>query len=91
MLIPHYGLPGDAGTPEQDILFKSDPFWETNLKLSYDFNLPHLDSKLQFFGGVSNIFNQYQDDFDKGKYRDSNYVYGPSKPRTIYFGLKLFN
>jgi outer membrane receptor for ferrienterochelin and colicins len=40
---------------------------------------------------VSNIFNQYQDDFDKGKYRDSNYVYGPSKPRTIYFGLKLFN
>jgi outer membrane receptor for ferrienterochelin and colicins len=91
MLVPHYGLPGDAGTPEEDLLFESDPFWETNLKLSYDFSLPHLDSKLQFFGGVSNIFNQYQDDFDQGKYRDSNYVYGPSKPRTIYFGLKLFN
>jgi outer membrane receptor for ferrienterochelin and colicins len=91
MLIPHYGLPDDAGTPEQDILFESGSFWEMNAKLSYDFALPHLDSKLQVFGGVSNLFDQYQDDFDKGKYRDSNYVYGPSKPRTIYFGIKIFN
>jgi outer membrane receptor for ferrienterochelin and colicins len=91
MLIPHYGLPGNPGTPEQDILFKSGSFWEMNAKLSYDFALPNLDSKLQVFGGISNLFNQYQDDFDKGKYRDSNYVYGPAKPRTVYFGIKIFN
>lgn len=91
MLIPHYGLAGDAGTPEEDTLFESNTFWETNIKLSYDFKLPHLDSNLQLFGGINNVFNQYQDDFDQGKYRDSNYVYGPAKPQTIFFGVKLFN
>ncbi len=91
MLIPHYGLPGDSGTPEVDILKTSDSFIETNLKFSYDFDLSQVDSKLQLFAGVSNIFNAYQDDFDSGKFRDSNYIYGPAKPRTIFFGLKIFN
>ncbi len=91
MLVPHYGLPGDAGTPENDILVNSDPFLETNLKLSYDFDLKQVDSKLQLFGGVTNLFNAYQDDFDRGKFRDSNYIYGPAKPRTFFFGIKIFN
>ena len=38
--------------------------------------------------GVKNIFNAYQNDFDIGKNRDSNYIYGPSQPRTIYIGIK---
>lgn len=91
MLVPHYGLTGDAGTPEEDVLFKSDSFLETNLKVSYTFELKRIDSSIQLFSGFSNLFDNYQDDFDSGKNRDSGFVYGPSKPRTFYFGIKLFN
>lgn len=91
MLIPHYGLAGDPGTPESDEMFESPNFLENNLKLSYKVPLGRLDSTLEFFGGLNNMFDQYQDDFDKGKNRDSGYIYGPAKPRTVFFGIKLFN
>jgi outer membrane receptor for ferrienterochelin and colicins len=91
MLVPHYGLPGDPGTPEQDILFESPDFLETNIKLGYIFELKRIDSSVELFGGVLNIFDQFQTDFDSGKNRDSGYVYGPGKPRSLFFGVKLFN
>ena len=91
MLVPHYGLPGDTGTPEQDFLFESPDFMETNIKLSYIFNINRLDSSIELFSGVGNLFNQYQNDFDKGKNRDSGYIYGPAKPRNLFFGVKIFN
>jgi outer membrane receptor for ferrienterochelin and colicins len=91
MLVPHYGLPGDAGTPEQDVLFQSPDFMEMNLKLGYIFNANRLDSSIEVFGGIGNMLNQYQNDFDSGKNRDSNYVYGPAKPRTFFVGLRIFN
>jgi outer membrane receptor for ferrienterochelin and colicins len=91
MLIPHYGLAGDPGTIEQDVLFESPSFMETNIKLGYTIELKRIDSSIEFFGGVTNLFDSYQDDFDSGKNRDSGYVYGPSKPRSIFFGIKLFN
>lgn len=28
-------------------------------------------------------------DFDSGDERDSSYIYGPSRPRTFFVGLKL--
>jgi outer membrane receptor for ferrienterochelin and colicins len=43
----------------------------------------------ELYGGQKNILNQYQSDFDIGKNRDSNYIYGPSLPRTIFIGLKI--
>jgi len=91
MLVPHYGVPGNVGTPENDILFESPDFMETNLKISYTVNSKRLDSSVEFFGGIGNMFNQYQNDFDSGKYRDSGYIYGPAKPRNFYVGIKIFN
>jgi hypothetical tonB-linked outer membrane receptor PG50 len=38
---------------------------------------------------VKNIFDQYQKDFDKGKDRDADYIYGPQHPRTFFMGLRL--
>ncbi|MDO4729210.1 MAG: TonB-dependent receptor [Bacteroidota bacterium] len=61
-------------------------FFENNIKIAYDLNIKN--SKIQFFGGVQNIFNQYQKDFDMGKDRDSKYIYGPNKPRTVFAGVK---
>ncbi|WP_346855668.1 TonB-dependent receptor [uncultured Draconibacterium sp.] len=91
MLVPHYGLAGDAGTIDEDVLFESPAFMETNIKLGYTINLKRIDSSIEFFGGVSNLFDDYQDDFDSGKNRDSGYIYGPAKPRSVFFGVKLFN
>ena len=41
--------------------------------------------------GIKNITNSYQNDFDIMKDRDSNFIYGPSVPRMILFGVSLFS
>ncbi|WP_439883115.1 TonB-dependent receptor [Pontibacter sp. MBLB2868] len=86
MKVPHFG--GAPSVPE-DILITSPTFVENNLKLAYKFTLSKIEKDLQLSAGVQNIFNAYQSDFDSGKTRDSNYVYGPARPRTIYVGLKF--
>jgi outer membrane receptor for ferrienterochelin and colicins len=91
MLVPHYGLAGDPGTIENDALFESPRFFENNLKISYTIEVKRLDSSIELFGGISNMFDQYQNDFDSGKNRDSGYIYGPAKPRNFFVGLKIFN
>ena len=58
------------------------------LNKEYDFKLKG-GAKLQLNGGMQNIFNSYQNDFDKGTFRDSKYIYGPSLPRSLTFGLKI--
>jgi len=47
--------------------------------------------KMTLSTGVQNIFNSYQDDFQIGPLRDSDYVYGPAKPRTFFVGITLGN
>lgn len=86
MQVPHFG--GASGVVE-DELYTSPTFFENNLKMAYRFTLKSIKQDLQLSAGVQNMFNAYQKDFDTGPYRDSNYVYGPSRPRTIYFGLKF--
>ncbi len=107
MKIPHMGLtPDDAETPEEaqamkeaiakgyviegEKLEESDGFLVTNLLLSYDIPISN-ETKVQFYAGVKNLFNQIQDDYDKGIYRDAGYIYGPLQPRTINFGIKFGN
>lgn len=67
-------------------------FFELNWKSSYNFSLNPKDNlKLQLSGGIQNIFDSYQKDFDKGADRDAAYIYGPSRPRTFFIGLKLMS
>jgi outer membrane receptor for ferrienterochelin and colicins len=35
------------------------------------------------------MFNAFQREFDIGKNRDSNFVYGPAQPRTVFVGVKF--
>lgn len=88
MLIAHF-----AGAPEQLVNeYKTTPsFHEFSWKSSYRFNLKNLDTSLEVFGGIKNIFNAYQNDFDTDKNRDSNYVYGPGMPRTFFVGLRILS
>lgn len=95
MVVPHFA-PSDlpeayAGTYiEKDRLERTPDFFDLNLKLNYTFVLnDHV--KLQLNAGVQNIFNSFQRDLDKGEYRDSGYFYGPTQPRTYFFGFKITN
>ena len=64
-------------------------FFDQGIKISHELPVPSIKQGLQFYGGVKNVFNAYQDDFDIGRYRDSNFVYGPARPRTYFFGIRL--
>lgn len=82
MKIPHF-----AGYIEEDILEESDPFMVINL---------HINTKIGFNNGsvitlvasVLNVLDDFQDDLDKGIFRDAGYVYGPRLPRTFRIGVK---
>ena len=63
-------------------------FFDLGVKLAYDFKL-YKTVDLQLNGGVQNIFESYQKDFDRGANRDSNYIYGPSLPRSFFAGVKI--
>lgn len=83
MLVQHY-----AGYIEKDVAKLTPAFFDMGLKLSYDFKVSRAFG-LQVNGGLKNIFNSYQNDFDKGPDRDAGYIYGPSLPRTWFLGVKL--
>jgi outer membrane receptor for ferrienterochelin and colicins len=87
MLVPYFG--NTIPNPEEGELRRSERFYDLDIKLR--FNQRINGAKIQLFGGVKNIFNSYQDDFDSGINRDPGYIYGPKSPRTIYFGIKVGN
>ncbi|WP_121667237.1 TonB-dependent receptor [Mesonia aquimarina] len=71
-------------------LNESDPFYDINIKLNQHIDLSD-ELQLNIFAGVQNILNSYQDDFDTGPMRDSDYIYGPAQPRTFFFGISFGN
>jgi outer membrane receptor for ferrienterochelin and colicins len=80
-----------AGAPEQlvDEYVTTPSFFELGIKAGYTFRFNIVDSGLEIFGGVKNLTNAFQDDFDTLRDRDSGYVYGPGLPRTFFLGLRL--
>ncbi|MDO4880960.1 MAG: TonB-dependent receptor [Capnocytophaga sp.] len=81
MYVPHLESKTIAPT-----IKKSPIFYDQSIKIAYTFSLQN-DYKLELSTGVQNIFNDYQKDFDKGKNRDADYIYGPQRPRTFFVGL----
>ena len=63
-------------------------FFDLTLKAAYSIPIGHRTT-LDVSAGIQNLFNSFQRDFDSGDERDSSYIYGPSRPRTIFIGLKL--
>lgn len=86
MVVAHF-----AGAPEQttDEFIKTNPFLEMGFKLGYTLPLKFASTGIEFFGGIKNFTNAYQNDFDTGKNRDSNFIYGPAAPRAFFVGLKF--
>ena len=50
---------------------------------------PNEEFQLTLNVGVKNAFNSFQDDFESGPTRDSDYIYGPTLPRTFFIGIKI--
>lgn len=83
MLVQHF-----AGYIPEDTEFRTPGFFDSTIKLAYDFCVTNKTS-WQLNGGVQNIFNSFQKDFDQGPFRDAGYMYGPSLPRTFFAGVKF--
>ena len=83
MLVEHH-----AGMIEKNRTEETPAFCDMGFKAAYEFNI-YKSFALQLNAGVQNMFNSFQKDFDSGADRDSGYMYGPTLPRTVYFGIKL--
>lgn len=71
-------------------LRQSKAFMDMNIKLTREIKInKHLE--LNVMGGIQNMLDSFQNDFDTGADRDSDYVYGPMRPRTFFIGLKIRN
>ncbi len=102
MLIPHFGLDPDTNDPDElaainrgdvitgERLEESERFLHIGARAAYIVPLPG-QTKMELSLGVQNLFNQNQKQLDRGVYRDAGYLYGPSSPRMIIFGVKIGN
>lgn len=86
MQLVHFG--GSERFPSDQMVTVRD-FSECNFKVACRTPVRFLKSTVEWYGGMKNLFNAYQTDFDIGKNRDSNYIYGPAQPRTVFVGLKV--
>lgn len=77
-----------GGGAVNDRIITTSPFLEHSLRLDRSFPLRHGASRLDLSLGVRNLGNAYQSDFDRGPHRDSNYIYGPALPRSLFAGLR---
>jgi outer membrane receptor for ferrienterochelin and colicins len=87
MELAHFS--GEGTGQAIDEYVTSPSFTELSLRMGYEFEFPNIDTGMEVFGGVKNLTNAYQEDFDLRKNRDSNYVYGPGAPRTLFVGLRI--
>lgn len=85
MKVPHF-----AGAPNQllDEIIDTPTFHDLSTKVSYVISLDTYKSEIEIYTGIKNLFNSYQEVFDIGKNRDSNFVYGSAQPRTYFVGVK---
>lgn len=83
-------LVGHAASSGTDfpVLRETPRFMTLNVKASYDFSLSK-ETKLQLSVGMHNMTDSYQNDLDTGFERDSEYIYGPTMPRSLFCGVKL--
>lgn len=88
MKIAHFA---GAINQTEDEFIKTNSFSEFNCKIGRTFESKRFGVNFELYGGLKNIFNAYQNDFDLGKNRDSNYIYGPATPRSVFVGLRIFS
>ena len=86
MWVPRFG--GSEANPN-DLFFRSPTMLEWNGQWAKKCNFKGLHTDFEFFAGFKNLLNRYQREFDRGPGRDSNFIYGPSTPRTWFLGFRI--
>jgi outer membrane receptor for ferrienterochelin and colicins len=84
MLVTHV-VDGNTGKQE---LKNTPEFLDIGLKCTYrllEKKRIYIESEI----GIQNLLNSYQRDFDNGISRDAAYVYGPMRPTTLIFSIKM--
>ena len=71
-------------------LIDTPSFLDANLRLAYRWKLKN-KFNIELSGGVQNMFDSFQRDFSTGATRDSDFVFGPMRPRTFFMGVKIGN
>ncbi len=84
MDVPHVIDPGT----EYTIIRRTPAFIEINPKIAWKMPVAG-NLEWEWHAGVQNLLQSYQRDFDFGAARDAGYVYGPTRPRTVYAGMKI--
>lgn len=80
----------ESGLQKPIGIYETPDYLTFNLKFGYDFQITD-EFTFQIYCGIRNMFNSYQNDFDKGIFRDASYIYGPVRPRVFFAGLKIGN
>ena len=86
MLVPHI-VTDNAGAQVRNELNRTRSFFTLDIGMTKRFQL-EAGRVLTASLGVKNLFDDFQDDLDRGPFHDSTYIYGPRHPRMIYVGLK---
>ena len=83
MLVQH-----NAGYIAADTERMTPSFCDLGARVAYEFRLTR-QLRLELSAGVKNMFDSFQRDLDRGAGKDAAYIYGPSLPRTWFFGAKF--
>lgn len=89
MLVQHAAYTDILGVEHPDSEVMTPSFFDFGLKVGYTFRISNVVN-LEINAGIKNLLDAYQRDLDVGAGRDSAYIYGPSQPRTYFFGVKLY-
>lgn len=87
MLVPHI-VTSTTGEFIENRLERSPVMVTFDMGLSKRWEIGHGRSVTANLG-VRNLFNTFQDDLDRGAFRDPTYVYGPRQPRLFFAGLTV--
>ncbi len=85
-----YANSESAALQQYTELFKTPDFLDLGFKVNYNFSYKNKFG-IDTYIGIRNILNSFQKDLPQGINRDSNFIYGPLMPRSIYFGVKFSN
>ena len=89
MLVGHFGAEDEhGGWYREDREINTPAFFDFGLRAAYTFDLRD-NISLQLNAGVRNVFNSFQREFDYGKLRDPDFIFGPALPRTFFVGMRL--
>lgn len=73
---------------EYTVIKRTPSFLDITLKISRKWALKN-EHYVETWVGCYNLLNQFQKDLDRGASRDANYIYGPLRPQSLFFGLRF--